>query len=208
AQRVGPAGRVIGVDIADGMVAATLADMGRRGVQNAEVRVMDAEHLSFADAEFDRVLCGFGIMFFPAVERAMAEAYRVTRPGGCIAISTWVGNGGERWRFVTELAESIVGTSRTLDGRWESAQGLGDLLAEAGCAQVSIVEEAHSFPFSSPQEWWQWMWSQGQRFYLEKMNEEDRERFKHTVFERLKLMERNDELRLDQRMRLALGRRA
>lgn len=50
---------------------------------------MDAEHLDFPDATFDRVLCGFGVMFFPNQNRALGEFRRVMKPGGRVAVSTW-----------------------------------------------------------------------------------------------------------------------
>ena len=53
------------------------------------MQVMDAEHLDFPDASFDRVLCGFGIMFFPNQMRALGEFRRVMKSGGRLAVSTW-----------------------------------------------------------------------------------------------------------------------
>lgn len=64
AEQVGKAGEVIGVDLADEMVRATNEEGARRGM-SGRVQVMDAEHLDFPDGTFDRVLCGFWIMFFP-----------------------------------------------------------------------------------------------------------------------------------------------
>ena len=63
------------------MVRATNEEAERRGL-GIPVRVMDAEQLDFPDAEFDRVLCGFGVMFFPHLDQALAEFRRVLKPGG------------------------------------------------------------------------------------------------------------------------------
>ena len=72
ADRVGPTGMIEGIDISEGMVRATTEDAIRRGIA-ARVSVMDAEQLEFPDGAFDRVLCGFGIMFFPDQEKALSE---------------------------------------------------------------------------------------------------------------------------------------
>src|SRR5688500_2176491 len=53
AERVGPGGSVVGIDLAVGMVERTRAEIERRGVANASVRQMDAERLDFADGSFD-----------------------------------------------------------------------------------------------------------------------------------------------------------
>ena len=56
-ERVGSAGEVVGVDLAEGMVRAANEEAERRG-SGTLVRVMDAERLDFPDATFDRVVCG------------------------------------------------------------------------------------------------------------------------------------------------------
>ncbi|MGE5413890.1 MAG: class I SAM-dependent methyltransferase [Syntrophomonadaceae bacterium] len=54
-----------------------------------EWRPANAQSLPFGDAEFDAVVCQFGVMFFPDRPRAFAEARRVLRPGGAFLFSTW-----------------------------------------------------------------------------------------------------------------------
>ena len=49
----------------------------------------DGETLPFADASFDRVLCGLGLMFFPDDQAALCEMRRVLRPDGRLALSVW-----------------------------------------------------------------------------------------------------------------------
>jgi len=52
-------------------------------------RQADAEHLPFADGEFDAVVCQFGVMFFSDKRRAFSEAYRVLRRGGRFLFNVW-----------------------------------------------------------------------------------------------------------------------
>jgi ubiquinone/menaquinone biosynthesis C-methylase UbiE len=74
AERVGTTGDAVGVDLAEGMVQAANEEAERRG-WGPRVRAMDAEQLDFPDAAFDRVLCGFGIMFFPHLDQAYLLTY-------------------------------------------------------------------------------------------------------------------------------------
>ena len=49
----------------------------------------DAMALPFGDAEFDAVVCQFGVMFFPDKAKAFSEARRVLRPGGVFLFNVW-----------------------------------------------------------------------------------------------------------------------
>lgn len=57
----------------------------------AEFQVGDAELLPFAGAEFDRVVCNFGLFHLSEPDRAVADAARVLRPDGVYAFTTWCG---------------------------------------------------------------------------------------------------------------------
>lgn len=54
-----------------------------------EWRQADAMQLPFGDAEFDAVVCQFGVMFFPDKAKAFAEVRRVLRPGGGFLFNVW-----------------------------------------------------------------------------------------------------------------------
>ena len=51
--------------------------------------VADAEDLPFASGRYDAVVSVFGFVFAPRPEVAIAEAFRVTRSGGCVGFTTW-----------------------------------------------------------------------------------------------------------------------
>jgi SAM-dependent methyltransferase len=77
AKRVGPHGRVIGIDISADMLRETAREMEGAPWQNVELQQMDAEQLQFPDGAFDWVLCGFALWFFPHPHHALREFYRV-----------------------------------------------------------------------------------------------------------------------------------
>jgi ubiquinone/menaquinone biosynthesis C-methylase UbiE len=82
ADRVGPGGSVVGLDVNPEMLA-----VARR--KPAAVTWVDgrAEALPFADAEFDAVVSQFGFMFFDDRVAALREMKRVLRPGGRLAVA-------------------------------------------------------------------------------------------------------------------------
>src|SRR5688572_12947499 len=93
ARQVGDTGRVVGVDLAPGMVARLARTISVAGITNAEALVADAEELPFPDESFDAVLCAFTLFFFADTNRALGELRRVLLPGGALAISTFTREG-------------------------------------------------------------------------------------------------------------------
>ena len=82
AARAGPAGRVIGLDLNEGMLA-----VARRLRPEIDWRQGDALDLPFADHAFDVVVSQFALMFFPDRPRALREMWRVLAPGGRLAVA-------------------------------------------------------------------------------------------------------------------------
>src|SRR5512139_1413950 len=83
---------VVGADIAADLLAAA-RERAQREQLTIDYRLADAEALPFEDGQFDAVISTFGIMFAGRPEGAAAELARVCRPGGRIALATWLADG-------------------------------------------------------------------------------------------------------------------
>ncbi len=83
---------VIGADIAAGLIDAARAQAAADGLA-IDYQIGDAEQLPFEDGAFDAVVSTCGVMFASRPEAAAAELARVVRPGGRIALTTWLSDG-------------------------------------------------------------------------------------------------------------------
>ncbi len=108
AERVGPTGKVIGVDMTPEMVERARANALEAGYANVEFRLGEIEALPVADDSVDAVISNCVLNLSADRPRVLAEAMRVLRPGGRVMISDLVSD-RPMPDFVASSRESLVG---------------------------------------------------------------------------------------------------
>jgi len=124
--------RVAGIDPAPGMLG-----LARRAAPDADLRPGTAETLPWPDASFDVTTAFNALQFADDTLDAVAEAVRVTVPGGLLAVANWA----ERARNDIETIEDALaradGEEPLPDGDLRPAEGLEALVSDAGLALVA-----------------------------------------------------------------------
>jgi len=180
AERVAPEGRVLAVDLARGLLDLARAKAGRRGLNNIEFRVGDFEELGLPDDSFDAVICVFGIFFVPDMSRAAAELWRMVRPGGQLAITTWGPNFCEPantifWDTVRMERPDLYKGFNPWD-RICDPQSVKAMLKEGGVDTADVVAESGRHRLKEPDDWWTVVLGSGYRGTIEQLDPGARER--------------------------------
>ena len=198
AKKIGAKGYVLGIDLAPNMISETAAEIKARGLQQAEVRLMDADDASFSNHSFDYILCGFAIHFLD-YPRLLVRFRDMLKPGGYLAtthpyVPTHDAENFERWKWLFELTREVFPADFEPPASWVAPNRLNQpeliesALRAAGFENISITKEETMMYFADEKDWWDWEWSQGSRFWVEGMSPEGLAKFKAVSFERLKVM--------------------
>jgi SAM-dependent methyltransferase len=131
ARQVGKFGRVIGVDMTHEMLAKARANAAAIGAQNVEFRLGELEHLPIADGAADVVISNCVVNLVPDKAQVFAEAFRVLKPGGRLAVSDIVATAplpAEMQADPALLCGCVAGAApaRDIEG-WLAAAGFVDI---------------------------------------------------------------------------------
>ena len=101
--------RIIGIDLSEEMLRKARRRVAELSLANVEtLEVMDAEHLSFADASFDVVVANHVISTAPNPEAVLDECARMLRPGGEMILLSRIGADVGLRHLVERLLQPIV----------------------------------------------------------------------------------------------------
>jgi len=167
ASRVGESGRVVGVDVAEGMLNIAMEKRKRLGIGNLSFRVMDACDLGALSRSFEVVISNFGIPIYRT--GAFSEIHKIMEKGGRLSFNIWsseTNEPGETFRRVFEKYK-VSHPSPTLKNCREANSVLDkarekyelhppqmvSLLEDAGFRNVDAKRKIHKVIIPSPRQY-------------------------------------------------------
>jgi ubiquinone/menaquinone biosynthesis C-methylase UbiE len=153
-------GNVIGTDIAEDMISIAKENAVARGLLNFQAQVCDAASLPFLDNTFDAVMCRYGMMFFPDVQKSVKEMRRVLKPGSTMASAVWASPERNPWATIimgtiTKYVQVPVNPPDS-PGLFRCAIPgyLTNHFKEAGLKNVNVQDFSHTVSFDSIEHYW------------------------------------------------------
>lgn len=134
ARRVGPTGKVYGLDMTDEMLALARENQHKSGVQNVEFLKGEIEDIPLANQLADVIISNCVINLSSDKDRVLAEAFRVLKPGGRLAVSDVVVRGD----VPAEIRHSVELWMGCVAGALEES-AYRDKLVKAGFHDIEIV---------------------------------------------------------------------
>jgi len=159
AQTVGSTGSVIGLDLADQMVAVAERKAKCLGIGNVTFRTGDVTSLPFEATSFDAVTSRFCLMFLPEIPKAAAEIVRVLKPSSYLAAAVWsVPNKNPYLRIPIDVIKEFIELpppDPEAPGIFRLAKPgeLAAMLKDAGFTDVTDEEFLGDVVFSSGEEY-------------------------------------------------------
>jgi enediyne biosynthesis protein CalE5 len=133
---VGPHGRVLGIDVAEGMIATARERAAALGLGHIEFRTADVMTVDLPAETFEAVLGRWSVIYVADVPGALARLRRALVPGGRIALSAWAPPEANPWITVPMTALARVRTLPPLD---PAAPGPFHLSADGALARALVA---------------------------------------------------------------------
>ncbi len=174
AEIVGSRGKVVAIDLAE-----ELLKLGRRRAATARLpwldfRRGDMTELRSYDASFNAVICVFGVFFVADMEAQVRRLWRLVKPGGQLAITTW-GPGMfspayDHWlAAVGRVRPDLCAAFNPWD-RITTPDAVHQLFASAGICSVDVSAEAGHQPLNTPNDFWTIALGSGLRWIIEHLD--------------------------------------
>ncbi len=186
-------GKVIMTDLSEGMLEVAREKAAQQNSSNVETMVCDVSELPFEDNYFDIVSCRLGFMFFPDMDMAAKEIYRVLKPGGKFSTSVW--DVPEK-NFWVGVMMGTIHENMDLENPEPGAPGMfrcadknkmNAIFESAGFKNISIKELNGKLNCGTADVYWNMMTEIAAPFVAALSNADDamKEKIKREVFEKL-----------------------
>ena len=148
ARKVGPQGRVIGLDMTPDMIKLAQRNAKKVGATNVEFRYGEMEDIPLPDESVDVIISNCVINLSPDKDAVFGEAYRVLRPGGRMSVSDIVVYG----EFPRSIRDRLDAWAGCVAGALDESDYLNKI-QRAGFEEVEVLSRDYVTTSQVPEAW-------------------------------------------------------
>ena len=196
AKAVGYGGKVIGIDLAENLLELAQQKAIALQLGNIEFLKADMTELPFELESFDVVIIAFGIFFVSDMEGQVRKLWRLVKPGGKLAVTTWGPRLFEPAYKEWKAALAVQGPEWVTDfnpwDRISTAEAVQRLIEEGSAGsdkgigrEVHVVAEECEHTLSTPEDFWRIALGSGLRWSIEQLGESKAILLKKMLLQRL-----------------------
>jgi ubiquinone/menaquinone biosynthesis C-methylase UbiE len=176
AERVGPIGRVVGLDYAEQMLAIAERRVAEAGLRNVELLSGDMTAIDPPEDPFDALVCALGVFFVDDM-KGLIESFveLVSARSGRVAVGVFGEQFVEPMRSVfVDAVHAVVPGFDVVQpwSRTEREDVLRGLFDGAGVVDLTVSTERHRLALPSPDDWWRIVMGSGLRRTVTEIGQE------------------------------------
>jgi ubiquinone/menaquinone biosynthesis C-methylase UbiE len=187
ARAVGPTGQVLGIDIAEPLLAKAPHRAEQAGLVQARFERADATSTGLPSGSFNAVVCVFGVFFVADMPAFVAEMWRMVRPGGHLAITTWGGGVLEPgstvfWDSVRAIEPSLYKAFNPWDSV-ATVPAVEALFADGGTTPAEAEAVSGEQELACPEDFWDIVLGTGYRATVDAMTADQQRALRDRVID-------------------------
>jgi len=191
-----PKANIFGVDISDEMLNIAREKSKEQKLDNITYHLQDVENLEFDDMKFDLITCGYGLFFYPDMDKVFCDVCSRLNDGGKFVFSTFNENAFQPYsKIFLEMLESNydIKAPIRMEKRQLATKGeIEELSSQVKHKRLEVNDTDIRFPMSID-EWWKLLNSTGYQGLLSQL-EGNYSQFENEYTEYLKSLSEDDSI--------------
>ncbi|UCG79257.1 MAG: methyltransferase domain-containing protein [Nitrospirota bacterium] len=204
-----PEGKVTGIDISPGMLAQAVRKKDSIGRDNVTFMEMDMTRLGFPADHFDAAVCAFGIFFINDMKRQLSHISEKVKTGGRVMTTTFSFGSFSPLAdiFLERLKKYGIEPPTMSWKRISSVEQCKELFGSSGLADIECQKVDAGYYLDDADDWWHIIWNGGFRGLVNKLSDDDRERFRVEHLEEIDDLSDGEGIKLEMEVLYTRGTR-
>lgn len=201
-------GHVVGFDMSAGMLSVAQKKANESGLNNISLHQLDVDSVNFSPESFDGMTCGFGVHFWPNMEKSLAHLITMVKTNGFVALTSFAKGSFEPHSDFCLKRFANYGVKMPKTYTWERLDHPDKnkkLLETIGLKNIEIYSEQVGYHLGNAEEWWDLVLFTGFRAFLNQLTYDRIARFKHEFIQDVETCSEGKEIFLNVEVITSVG---